>query len=275
MGIIKDLFNYLILFVMFYYFFKCLYLKSELFKQRENYIKTLEHDFRVSLLAQIRGLNIVKQHFKLTQSESAFVEEINNSCKYSLDMVSMLLKIYKIENKDLSLFFENLNISEILSEIFTEYRNLALEKNVKLRCNLENNILHADKESIKKALKILIYTAILYSLKNTTISIFLKRMYGYFLFEIKYNGKPISNEEYKRMFSLNPAYSTVGHGIQMFLCKKIIDVNKWEIRFQKKADECSFTISIPIRKNNQLKNYKNYILNSDNIEFGLHANSFF
>ena len=33
----------------------------------------------------------------------------------------------------------------------------------------------------------------------------------------------VANEEYKRMFALSPAYSTVGHGIQMFLCKKIIE----------------------------------------------------
>ena len=245
MSIIKDLFLYFILSLTIYYFFKCRYLKSQLYCQRENFIKTLGHDFRVSLLAQIRGLDIVQQKFNLSDDENRFVEEINNSCKYSLDMISMLLKIYKIENGALYLQFENINISEIIYEIFTEYKNNAAEKNIALKCNFENNTIFADRENFSKALKILFDTVLIYSNKNTTVQLSLKRSLGYFIFEIEYNGNPISNEEYKRMFSLNPAYSTVGHGIQMFLCKKIMDMHKWKIEFKKQAEECSFVISIP------------------------------
>jgi len=245
MSIIKDLFLYFVLSLTIYYFFKCRYLKSELFNQRENFIKTLGHDFRVSLLAQIRGLDIVQQKFSLSDKEICFVEEINNSCKYSLDMISMLLKIYKIENGTLALHYENINITEIIYEIFTKYKNNAAEKNIALRCNFANNTIYADRENFSKALKILIGTVLIYSKKDTTVRLSLKRTPAHFLFEIEYNGNPISNEEYKRMFALSPAYSTVGHGIQMFLCKKIIDIHKWKIEFKSHFDVNAFIISIP------------------------------
>ena len=233
---------------MIYYFFKCRYLKSELYSQRENFIKTLGHDFRVSLLAQIRALDIVQKKFNLSDNEAVFVEEINNSCKYTLDMISMMLKIYKIENNDIFSDYTCINLSAIVSEILKKYESMAKEKGIMLKCNFENDIIYADREYFTKAMQILINTVFLYSHKNTIVNISLTKSLKNYKLEVKYNGNPISNEEYKRMFLLNPAYSAVGHGIQMFLCKKIMDIHKWEIRFQTQADECSFVISIPAKQ---------------------------
>lgn len=245
MSIIKDLFTYFILALMIYYFFKCSYLKTELFNQRENFIEILGHDFRVPLIAQIRGLDYVQQNFNLPHFENSFVEEINNSCKYTLEMISMLLKIYKFENNNIFPNYEYTDISVIFPKIFEEFNKTAAEKNVKLQYTFENNIILTDKEDFTKAVKILINTALLYAKKNTTVNISSKKYEKKLILEVKYEGSSISDEEYKRMFSLNPVYSTVGQGIQMFLCKKIIDMHKGEISYTTKLKECSFIISIP------------------------------
>ena len=42
-------------------------------------------------------------------------------------------------------------------------------------------------------------------------------------FSIFYKGLPLTEEEYSRIFSEKHDYTTVGHGIKMQLCKKIID----------------------------------------------------
>ena len=248
MSIIKDLLMYFILSLTIYYFFKCRSLKLKLFNQRENFIKTLGHDFRVPLLAQIRGLDFIQQKFNLSIIEKEFIEEINNSCKYTLDMISMLLKIYKFENKEIFINYEYIDVSLIISKIFKKYENIANEKEVKLKYILENNVVLTDKENFTKAMEILTNTALHYVNNNTSINISLKKQIKKFILEINYEGKSISNEEYNRMFSLNPTYSTVGRGIQMFLCKKITDIQKWEIKYITKNTGGSFVISIPYRK---------------------------
>ncbi len=69
-------------------------MKSALFSQRENFIKTLSHDIRVSTLAQIRGLDLLQSKY----SQEELITDINESCKYSLDMINMLLNTYRYEN---------------------------------------------------------------------------------------------------------------------------------------------------------------------------------
>ena len=86
MSIAKDLLFIIVLLILFFVLRRNLSLKYELFSQRENFIKTLSHDIRVSTLAQIRGLDLLQE--KYNQEELIF--DINESCKYSLDMINML-----------------------------------------------------------------------------------------------------------------------------------------------------------------------------------------
>ena len=56
----------------------------------------------------------------------------------------------------------------------------------------------------------------------------------------------LTEEERKRMFLKNPRFSTVGHGIKMYLCKKIIDFHKGQIYVnQYKNNLVSFSFKIP------------------------------
>ncbi len=50
---------------------------------------------------------------------------------------------------------------------------------------------------------------------------FVKRVCDNLEVSITYSGNPLSEEECRRMFSNNPRFSTVGHGIKMYMCKKL------------------------------------------------------
>ena len=271
MSIVKDCYIlYLCFTLIAVLYFRCYQLKNEISKQKEYFIQTLSHDLRVPLIAQIRGLDLVKNMNIISQEGNSLIDEINKSCKYTLDMISMMLRIYRIEIGDIKLKNEELNVTDVINEVFNINREYAAERNINISFNTGISLISADKENLTKILSILIHTVIEHSKTNTEINVDLRQLKNKLCLTLDYIGKSLTPEEYNRMFSQNSNYSTVGHGIQMYFCKKIIDLHKGKIEFTNnkqcykynKEYQCnSFTITLPceIKKlyaNNSSENLK-------------------
>ena len=212
MSIAKDLLFIIVLLILFFVLRRNLSLKYELFSQRENFIKTLSHDIRVSTLAQIRGLDLLQE--KYNQEELIF--DINESCKYSLDMINMLLNTYRYENGEQILNREIFNFSDLVSQSLAKLSYLAEEKNIKFYFNISASLpVYADCSELAKVLYYLTSTAIYYSEKNKNIAVTAQRNCENLEFAVIYSGDSLTEEECRRMFSNNPRFSTVGHGIKM------------------------------------------------------------
>jgi K+-sensing histidine kinase KdpD len=85
--------------------------------------------------------------------------------------------------------------------------------------------------------------------RNSLINITTKKNKEEVEISIIYKGHFLTEEEYNRIYFKNPRFSTVGHGIKMNFCKKIIDFHKG--CFSIKKNKCglnSFSFSIPINK---------------------------
>ncbi len=246
MSIVKDLLFIVILLILFFVLKKNVSLKEELFNQRENYIKTLSHDIKVSTLAQIRGLDLLNKNY-----DKELVIDVKDSCAYSLDMINMLLNTYRYENGEQVLNCEFLNLSDLISSTFSKFNSLMQEKMIKFYSD-ENSCgtIWADKIEIEKLLYYLFSTAIFYAAKSSTIVISSKNNKNNLEISIIYAGKSLSEEECKRMFSNNPRFSTVGHGIKMYMCKKIIEFHGGKIKVENITKNInSFTFTLPEKNN--------------------------
>lgn len=252
MSIAKDLLFIIVLFILFFVLRKNISLKSELFSQRENFIKTLSHDLRVSTLAQIRGLDLLRGKYNID-----LITDVEDSCKYSLDMINMLLNTYRYDNGEQVLNHEIFNFSDSVSLSASKLNNIIEEKGLHFYYSMNSSeLIWADKTEIEKVLYYLLSTAVFYSEKNNTIAITAKKIDGDLEVYVTYSGQPLSDEECRRMFSNNPRFSTVGHGIKMYMCKKIIEFHGGKIgvhNLQGKLN--SFTFTIPEKKNASILNY--------------------
>lgn len=234
---------------------KYLRLKHNFIEQRNYFIQTLSHDLRVSSIAQIRGIEFIQKDKSLLESQKEMLSNVNDSCKFTLDMINMLLNTYKFEQKEPVLNYEYSNIAEIVSNSCNILSNQCKEKGIKLINSISNAYLDFDKNYISKVINILLSTAIFYSDKNSFIKVFNKEQTNEVEVNILYCGNILTDEELKRMFSKNPRFSTVGHGIKMHLCKKIIDFHKGKISINRiNKNTIIFSFKLPI--NGQKK--KNY-----------------
>ena len=250
---IKDLLFLLIILVLFY---KTFSLHRKFIFQRKYFIDTLSHDLRVSLLAQLRGLDLLKKDLLKGEDYYEMITNLNESSKFTLEMITMLLNSYRFDSGEVVLNYEKFNISELINEIIKSFSSVAEERMLTFEFDASDAVLlTADKFAISKVLVNLIMTALANSNKNSFVKIKSYIKENAAIVSLTYVGKPLTDEEYCRMFEQKSNFSTVGHGIRMNFVKKIIDFHKGKITVSKSANNInSFTFQIPLNlKNEKLK----------------------
>lgn len=232
------------LFMITNYIVKYKYLRQQIIRQREYFINTLSHDLKVSTLAQIRGLDLLKN----ANGNEELVSNIKDSCQYTLDMITMLLSMYKFENGEESLYYEKFKLSELISECCGNLSEISSEKKVIISGEIENyDYIEADKNGISKLAMCLISSALINADRNSTIHVNLRKICNNFEVNISYQGGELTDEDCRRMFSEGPKYSTVGQSVRMLFCKKMVDVHGGKICAHKNEDKMNcFSFTLPI-----------------------------
>lgn len=239
-------FCYVMLFIIFLLLKECFNLIKLYKQERECYVKTLNHDLRVATLAQIRALDLLYKTCSAEQKD--LVKDINESCKYSLDMISCLLNTYKFNNGEEVLRYSVFSLTDLLNKSVACVKDLYCLRNFKFQIEFaQENYVEADRDLLYKLLNILLITSVINS-TTQELKILVKNNKKNYTISIMYQGNPISEEEYRRMFLNKPAYTTVGNGIRMYFCKKIIDFHGGSIRVLRDKNSNMFTFTLPIRK---------------------------
>lgn len=246
MSIVKDL---LLIFVLIV----CFFLYKKMKNEREYFINTLSHDLRVSTLAQIRGLELLEKN-SLNNLDFELIKEINNSCKFTFEIINMLLNKYKYENNENFLKYEYFNLAELINLSYKKIFDLSFDKNITFVFDLDNCMIsYADKDSIQKAISLLFEIAINNAINRSSITILSRERNNMQEISVVYQGKSLTDEEITRMFNNKSNYSTVGEGIRLEFCKKIMDFHKGKFFIKNLGGNLnSFTIALPIKNGNNL-----------------------
>lgn len=232
--------------------------EKEMQRQKEYFIETLIHDLKNPTLAQLRGLELLQNEAlgAITLEQKELIEQIGGSCKYILNMISMVLNTYRLENGKSCLVYEKFNISELLTECFDEISYLTKEKALTFIYDAsEAGIdLDADRGAIKTVIINLLSNAIIYSGKNEQIDVKITSDNNQLKFKIISKGITLSDRECSTMFDRScgdtPKYSTIGNGISLYLCKKIVDVHNGQIYAYTDGEKTNtFTFIIPQYRN--------------------------
>ena len=217
-------------------------LKNEcLKKQRENFINIVTHDLRLPVLAQIRALDILNNELigNLSGEQKEMISQIKSSCVSNLNLMSLLINTYNIENNNYKLFYEKFNISDIIISCFNELSNEATEKNVIFEYFLgkENISMIGDKNEIKKVFFNLISTALATSKFGTKVSVVLKKSGRKIRFCIFSSDSDNNFTDFT-----NRMYSAIGQCIKLNFCEKVIKNHNGQIIKQKQKNTFIFEL---------------------------------
>lgn len=224
-----------------------LFFKNSLKKQKDEFIDILNHDIKVPALAQLRGLEVLKNGImgEINNEQKELIEQIESSCKYTLDMISMVVNTHEIENNSGKLNYENFNITDLLFTCFNELSANAKEKNLTFsyRSDTREHYIEADRTEIKKVILNLLLNAINYSNFGENILVNISSAGNSLEFTVSgmgllnmADGQSVDGEKRKK-------YSTIGYSIGMYLCKRIIEFHNGKFyRTKKLNNSLSFVI---------------------------------
>ena len=181
------------------------------------------------------------------------LKEIQNSCNYSLEMINMMIKTFQIDNARDNLIIQKFNIIELINESSQYFKKKLEEKKAKIYIKSESqSFINADKSLLAKLFQILFSVAVLNSEKQRNINVIVKKEAQNYVVIIAYQGKLLSKDECEKIFTEKTCFTTVGFGIKMYLCKKIVEIHGGTIQALTYGENVNmFTFKLPITKKNK------------------------
>ena len=232
-------------------------LRKKIFRQKEYFAETLVHDLKVPTIAQLRGLELLKQNVlgELSEEQKDLIAQIENSCSYILDMISMFVKTYRLENGESFFVPESFNMDNLIEECLSEIAAIIKEKDIMLKVEklAKNTLIVADRSEIKIVIFNLLTTAILHSCQNDRIIIKINNVNNNLKVEIITRGIILSKQDCNKMFNQPESdlinYTTIGNGIGMYFCKKIIEAHLGKIYAKSSSKGYNiFAFLLPLQK---------------------------
>lgn len=211
---------------------------KEIEAQKETFVATLTHDLKVPTIAQIKTLELLLNGVlgKLKNEQCDALEQILNSCRYMLNMISTLLSTYRYEDGIKKIHYEEFNFVDLVSECCNEIACLAKEKEQKIiiRNNSANDFICADKLEMKRVITNFISNAISYSIKNSKIEISMENSAQETCFFVNSHSKVIPYEQLKNLFdkyvsNASKFQQSGGMGLGLYLTKQIITAHGGEV----------------------------------------------
>ena len=172
-------------------------------------------------------------------------------------LVDALLHLNRLENGVTELHIENLDLSELMTDLAMTHEALAESVGLELSSSIEPRVLiEGDRDLISQATTNLISNAVRYTPDGGKINLLLERKNGNAHIAVTDTGIGISEEDLKRVFSRfwraddARQSGTGGLGIGLSLVREVADQHRGDVSVDSVLGEGStFSINIPLAPN--------------------------
>ncbi len=228
---------------------------KEIENLKEDFVATLTHDLKVPIVAaaNIIDLFLADKFGKISDKQKYALNSMKSSNTELLNLVQILLETYKIKEKGINLYKENIDINAFTEGIVSEMQSIAKDSKIEIKFipDKTNPQITADKMQLQRVIKNLILNAIDHSNTKKPIEVGIGKISGYITISITDFGQGISKEEIKMIF--NKYYSAakklrkVGTGLGLYLSQQIAQAHGGEITVTSEENvKTEFCIKIPV-----------------------------
>lgn len=226
--------------------------------QKSKFLGIAAHDLRNPIGAIHSFSSILMESFEDFSKEEKieFLNLINDSSQFSLQLINELLDISKIELGKLDLDIKEHNIQEIINHTIKINKIFAKRKKIQILfdTNLPPQIIPIDKNKIEQVLHNLISNAIKYSNYETSIFVHLNANESFLEISVEDQGVGIPEMELKNLFtefgktSAKTTANESSTGLGLAIAKKIVNGHNGEIMVSSKLGEGSkFLFTLPLK----------------------------
>lgn len=228
-------------------------LSRELYKMenmRKNLTSDISHELRTPLTSIQTHLEAMIDGIWEPSKER--LNSVNEEVIRLSHLVNQLKNLAKFDSYEDKLNLKNENLTQLIKNIIYNNESYALDKNIRIKYELEDINANIDKEKISQVIINLISNAIRYTNLNGEILIKLYKKSDFIKIIVKDNGIGIPEESldyiFERFYRVDKSRcrNTGGTGIGLTICKSIVDLHKGKIEVKSKLNEGSeFIITLP------------------------------
>ncbi|PKP13396.1 MAG: hypothetical protein CVU08_05635 [Bacteroidetes bacterium HGW-Bacteroidetes-3] len=185
------------------------------------------------------------------------IQIIKNSASFSLALLDTISKYSRIQSSNFTLKTQRLNYTELVSDILTEFKLKASEKNIDVAIKLPEKdlFLMLNKDEISQALNAVLNNALRYSNENSTVTVTVSEQKNGIETTISDQGIGISETDLAHIFEEFYVVNTYSEdkqkcvGLGLAIAKKIAELHKGEISAKSTLEKgSSFKIMLPAIK---------------------------
>lgn len=236
---------------------------NQLIRQRQiseiktDFINNMTHEFKTPIATINLALDAIKNPKVIDDKEKVFryLQMIRDENKRMHAQVENVLRISKLERKELDIAKESQNVHEIIEDAI-EHVNLIIEdRNGTITTHFDANrttILLNDVHFTNVIVNIL-DNAIKYSPEKPMIDIYTENLKDFILIKIKDQGSGMSKVAQKRIFEkfyrehTGDLHNVKGHGLGLAYVKRIVDDHNGQIFVEsEKGKGSTFIIKVPL-----------------------------
>ena len=151
-------------------------------------------------------------------------------------------------------FLKNLKVAETLTDVLSQAKTYAQNKNISITDDIDNLEVLADENMLKLIVRNLLFNAIKFSNINGNVKFSVHKEGDRVIFKIKDNGIGISDKNQQKIFSLDVQVGIgtkkeKGTGLGLVLCKEYTHLQNGEIWFESEVGKGSiFYVSLPFHR---------------------------
>lgn len=204
---------------------------------REDFASTLTHDLKTPLLGAIETLKAFQQEIfgNLQPAQRNVLSIMIRSHQNTLQMVEMLLDIYRNDNEGLRLNLTPLDLVKLAEEVMATLTDLAASRRVYLSLNYGQSDfrkvlwVNGDEFQLRRVLSNLLLNAINHSPRGEKVEIMMETDASYQIVKVLDRGAGVPLEDvpyvFERFYQSRGDRQAKGTGLGLYLSRQIIEAH--------------------------------------------------
>ncbi len=223
-------------------------------KKKDEFIGIASHELRTPLTS-IKGYVEMLHEMETKEPNKFLVQKAFDNVNKLEKLIKDLLDVSKIQRGQLELTMRDFNLGHLIDETIAAFQMVAPSHEIIRSYDLENTIVHGDRQRIEQVLTNLLSNAIKYSPEGKKVIVSSNQTNSEVMIKIRDFGYGVPEAEQSEIFerfyrTKNTSITISGFGLGLYICRDIISRHHGKIGVGIEDKGSTFYFTLPLKSLN-------------------------